>query len=252
MRTARLLSDRKDCTDQYCYRQHAAGELRARAEDHEIERHQREAGGSMRTGIAVATRHRVRAVAEQPDIRTGPAVVLEVARTIDIRYLFQGTGCRRAEQKARDQKGRGPSQAGEPHLPEARHQRAKRCESGNAHEPDAARVDKADRPPGVRAEPDAGPVVIEPRVGDAHVEPPDRDRRQRCNHKHARYQCVAHPESPVRVHHQKLCLVWITSCALPSEVGPSSGKAMSMCSTLPSEERVLPSRRPRPMSFSNP
>lgn len=154
----------------------------------------------MRTGVAVATRQRVRAIDEQTDIRASTAVVLEVARTVDIRDLFQGPGCHRAEQKARDQKGRSPPQAGEPHLPVARHQRAECRESGNAHQPGAACVDKADRPPGVRAEPGAGTVVIEPRVGDSHVELPDRDHRQRRRQKRARQQCVAHPEPLVCVH----------------------------------------------------
>lgn len=206
----------------------------------------------MRTRIAAGARQPVRAVAEQRDVRSGAAVVLKVPGTIDIRNLFQGTDCRRADQKSRDQKGRGPLQIGESNVPEARCQRAERRESGNPHEPGAARVDKADCPPGVRAEPDAVRAVIEPCIRDAHVESPDRDRRQRRHQKHARYHCVANPEAVVRVCHQKLCLVWIRSCAVPSERGPSSGKATSMCSTLPSEDRVLPSRRPRPMSFNNP
>ena len=206
----------------------------------------------MRAGVAVGAGQRVRTVTEKPDIGADTAVVPEVARAIDISDLFQGTDCRGANQEPGDQKGRGPAQVSEPHVPEARRQHAERRESGNAHEPAAACVDDANRPPGVRAQPGAGHVVIEPRVGDAHVEPPDRDRRERRDQQDARDQHVAQPEPLVRVFHQKLCLVWITSCALPRELGPSSGNATSMCRTFPSEERVLPRRSPKPMSLSSP
>lgn len=156
MRTARLLSDRKDRTDQNCRRQHATRELRARAENHEIERHQREAGGSVRTGVAVSAGQRVRAVTDKPDIGAGTAVIPEVPRAIDIGDLFEGTGCRGTDQEPCDQKGRRPSQVGESHPEQADGECAECSQSGTAHEPAAARVDETHRPPAVRTQPGAG------------------------------------------------------------------------------------------------
>lgn len=181
MRAARLLSDRKDRTDQNCRRQHATRELRARAEYHEIERHQRETGGSVRTGVAVGARQRVRTVAEKSDIGAGTAVIPEVPRAIDIGDLFQGTGCRGTDQEPRDQKGRRPSQAGEPHPEPADGECAECSQSGAAHEPAAARVDEADRPPAVRTEPGAGCPVEKQGIRDARVEATGRNYHHCCD-----------------------------------------------------------------------
>ena len=51
---------------------------------------------------------------------------------------------------------------------------------------------------------------------------------------------------------QKLALVSTSSCTLSMSSPPSSGNARSTWITLPNDERLEPSRRPTPTSFSNP
>jgi len=101
MGAARLLPKREYEASHHRRGERAAGKTRPPPEQHEIERHQRESGGSVGTRIAARARQLVRAVAEQGDVRPAAAVALEVTRAIDIGDLLQPADHGRAQRKRR-------------------------------------------------------------------------------------------------------------------------------------------------------
>ena len=88
MGPARLLAEREDEADQGRRGERDAGKPRAPAKQHEIERHQRESGGGVRTRVAARARQLIRSVAEQVHVRPAAAVALEVAWTVDVGDLL--------------------------------------------------------------------------------------------------------------------------------------------------------------------
>jgi hypothetical protein len=102
MRSARLLAQRKDDADPDGRRQRAACQPRARAEQHEIQGHQAESGGGVRSGEAMACRLLILSGLEQAHQGAIAAVAHEIPRAIHLGDLLETRNRRRARDQ-RDQ-----------------------------------------------------------------------------------------------------------------------------------------------------
>lgn len=170
MGPTRLLAKREDETGNCRPGECAASEARAPAEQHEIERHQRESGGGVGTRIAAGARQPVRAIAEQGNVRPAAPVTLEVARAIHIGDLLQSPHYGRAQGERRGDEYRLALER--PQAPEAqsRDRGDQGSQADDAHEPAAARVDQVRRPPGVRADPGPCGRIVEEGVCNPQVD----------------------------------------------------------------------------------
>lgn len=194
MGAARLLPEREDCAEDCRCPQHPAGKLGSGPEQHEVERHQREARCGMGTGEALAARQLVRPVGEKRDVRTVAFVGREVPRAIHVGHQLEQADGRRAQKQSRHDEGRGALQGAQAIRKPAGDHRDERGEADQPHQPLAGRVYDIERPPASGTDPPVRYGVVENVIGNPEIQlaGPERDRR---DGKQARgYPCVAQPE----------------------------------------------------------
>ncbi|HEX9707619.1 MAG TPA: hypothetical protein VGA24_08275, partial [Steroidobacteraceae bacterium] len=204
MRSTGLLAEREGRPGQDRARQCAACKPRTAVEQHEVERHQGEAGGRMRSWIAAGTRQSVRTITKRLRIRTVAAELCKVPRAVDIRDLFQARNYGGTKGEPKGDIGGAAAIWREP--PQAGTRNGDRgCrESDETYEPAAARMNDVDGPPGMCADPCLGRAIVEESVRDPEIEIPGGDSRDR--QQESGGPCVL-SRSPVHVHDQKLRLV---------------------------------------------
>ncbi len=172
MGSSRLLAERKQDADQGGPHEQPAGQERARAEQHEIERHQGESRRGVRAREAGGARQVIGTILEQPHVRPVSAVAREVAGAIHIGHLLEHANGRRTEDQGGHEKGAGTAQVPQPRAQPTRGQRRQDGDAAQAHQPLAARVNDIERPPALRADPCLGGGVEESVVGDPEVDLP--------------------------------------------------------------------------------
>ena len=169
MGASRLLADREDRSEHRRRGKHAAGQARARTEQHEIERHQREPRSGMRAGKTLPARQLVRTVGEQGDVGTVASKGREVARAVHVGRLLEQSDGRRAQDQRHDQEGRGAPLRGRAIAKDAHGQGEECGQAGQPHQPLAGGMDEVERPPAVGADPVERRGVIESVIGDPEI-----------------------------------------------------------------------------------
>ena len=135
-------------------------------------------------------------------------------------------------------KGRGPE----------RQRNCRDCADG----PTPAGVEQLVRDPLVLADPLSTGGIEEQRARDVRVDRRESQDASQQDEDRERYPQLRPPVARGLHDVQNDRLVSMRSCMLSMSLVRSSGKARSMCSTLPSPERALPRRRPTPTSLSQP
>src|SRR6185369_3046352 len=206
----------------------------------------------MRRRKAMAGAQRVGSVGEQLDVGETAAERDEVPGAIDVGHgLEQADDAPREQHRERKEScwspERTPVAPDEGRGPE-RQRNGRDCANG----PTAARVEQLIRYPLVLADPLPGDGIEEQCSRDVRIE--RRDGEDAGHHDEDRKRDLQLRPPVARELHdvQNDRLVSMRSCMLLMSLVRSSGKARSMCSTLPSPERALPRRKPTPTSLSQP
>jgi hypothetical protein len=206
----------------------------------------------MRCREAMAGPQGIGAVREQLDVRETTAERDEVPGAIDVGHALEQADDAPREDDRDRKECRGSPQSTPVALDEGRAQERECDRHDDADRPAATRVQQLVNYPGTPANPLPAGGIEEQRTRDVGVE--RRDGKDGGKHDEARqrYPQLRPPEMRGLHDVQNDRLVSMRSCMLSMSLLRSSGKARSMCSTLPSPERALPSRRPTPTSFNQP
>ena len=213
---------------------------------------QRVAGAGMRRGKAAANTQCVGSVGEQLDVREAAAECSEVPWAVDVRQRLEQADRAHRQQDRHREKDSGSAQGAPVALDKCRDPERQRQRNHGADSPASAGVNQLVRHPGVAADPLRSCGIEEHGARDVLVERRDSKNGRRHDEDCERDLQVRPPE-PQGLHAiQNDRRVSMRSCMPSMSLLRSSGKARSMCSTLPSPERALPRRRPRPTSRSQP
>ena len=249
---ARLLRQSERQSGQYSQRQAQFRETRVPLAKDEVYGEERVTGASVRRGKAMTGAQRVGSVGEQLDVGETAAERDEVPGAIDIRHrLEQADDAPREQHRERKEGRRSPVRA--PVAPDkGRAPERQRNRRDRADGPTATGMEQLVRDPLVLADPLPAGGIEEERTSDVRIE--RRERKGTGDHDEDRERNLQLRPPVARGLHdvQNDRLVSMRSCMLSMSLLRSSGKARSMCSTLPSPERALPSRRPTPTSLSQP
>lgn len=206
----------------------------------------------MRRGKAMGGAQLVGSIGEQLDVGETAAERDEVPGAVDIRYGLEQADQAPGEQH-RDRKKCRRSAERAPVAPDKR-RGPERQRSGRdcANGPTTARVQQLVRYPRTLADPLRTGGIEEQCTRDVSVE--RRGGKDSGHHHEDReWNLQLRPPEARGMHDvQNDFRVSMRSCMLSMSLLRSNGKARSMCSTLPSPERALPSRRPTPTSLSQP
>ena len=206
----------------------------------------------MRCRKAMGGPQRIGPVGEQLDVRETAAERREIPGAVDVGHsLEQADHAHREQHRDREKCGRSP-QCAQVALDERRYPERQRQSHDCADGPAAAGVQQLVGRPDVPADPLRTGGVEKQRTRNVLVQRRDGKDRRRHDEDRERYLQLGPPETRILHDVQNDFRVSMRSCMLSMSLLRSSGKARSMCSTLPSPERALPKRRPTPTSLSQP